>query len=110
MKPLVLMAMLLVPWCCISARAQTGVCPGNTTAEMRNCAEQAVKTSTTELRRKLPSHVLGLWQRTTRSVCQHAYQSYKDGSIYPQLVVGCENNLNRALLEEFRSLAGESER
>jgi hypothetical protein len=29
---------------------------------------------------------------------------YKDGTIYPQLVVGCDDNLNRALLKEFRGL------
>ena len=110
MKPLLLVAALLIPWCCTSVQAQAPQCPGDTSITMRNCAEQAVRTSTTELQHKLPRAALGQWKQTTRRVCQHAYQAYQDGSIYPQLVLGCENNLNRALLGEFRSLADESER
>jgi len=34
----------------------------------------------------------------------HANTPYKDGSIYSQLVVGCYDNLNRALLKEFRKM------
>jgi hypothetical protein len=34
-------------------------------------------------------------------VCAAAYAPYKDGSIYPQLLVGCEDNLNQTLLREF---------
>ncbi|NDC15136.1 MAG: DUF1311 domain-containing protein, partial [Synechococcaceae bacterium WB9_2_170] len=29
---------------------------------------------------------------------------YKQGTIYPQLVVGCDDHLNRALLKEFQPL------
>jgi hypothetical protein len=44
------------------------------------------------------------WQEATRALCGAAYSPYKDGSIYPQLVVGCDDRLNRALLKEFKGL------
>ena len=28
----------------------------------------------------------------------------KDGTIYPQMVVGCDDRLNRALLQEFKPM------
>ena len=42
----------------------------------------------------------------------HAYAPYKDGTIYPQLVVGCDDHLNRALLKELHPLnnQGDEER
>ena len=39
-----------------------------------------------------------------RAVCAHAYARFKDGTIYPQLVVACDDNLKRALLKEFKGL------
>jgi hypothetical protein len=48
-------------------------------------------------------HLL-LRQEATRAVCAAAYASYKEGTIYSQLVVGCDDHLNRALLKEFAPL------
>ena len=36
--------------------------------------------------------------------CAAAYAPYRDGSIYPQMVVGCDDRLNRILLEELKGL------
>ena len=47
----------------------------------------------------MPKALFKQWQETNRAVCAHAYAAYKEGSIYPQLVVGCDDNLNRALLQ-----------
>jgi len=44
------------------------------------------------------------WQRATQAVCAVAKEPYLQGTIYPQLVVGCDDSLNRALLEEFKGL------
>lgn len=44
------------------------------------------------------------WQQATRAVCARVYAPYKDGTIYPQLVVACDDHLNRALLREFQPL------
>ncbi|WP_396111884.1 hypothetical protein [Cyanobium sp. L1E-Cus] len=48
--------------------------------------------------------MLQQWQDTTRAICAHAYAPYKEGTIYPQLVVGCDDHLNRALLKELHPL------
>ena len=79
-------------------------CPGQTTIEMRSCASQSLEHSQTQLGRKLGLPQLRQWQAATQSVCSKAYGSSKDGTIYPQLVVGCNDNLNRALLKELEPL------
>ena len=79
-------------------------CPGENTVEMRYCAEVSWQQSTDQLQSKIPRAMFQQWQDATRAVCAHAYAPYKDGTIYPQLVVGCDDNLNRALLKEFRPL------
>ena len=43
----------------------------------------------------------------TRVVCAQAWGAYQEGTIYPQWVVGCDGNLNRALLKEFQPLVNE---
>lgn len=48
--------------------------------------------------------LLTQWQEATRALCVAAYAPYKDGTIDPQLVVGCDDHLNRALLKEFTPL------
>jgi hypothetical protein len=48
-----------------------------------------------------------LWtNRKSLEVCAAAYAPYRQGTIYPQLVVGCNDRLNRVLLEEFKGLGG----
>lgn len=79
-------------------------CPGENTMEMRYCAGLSLEQSTDQLKRKIPKALLQQWQETTRAVCAHAYAPFKEGTIYPQLVVGCDDNLNRALLKEFLPL------
>jgi hypothetical protein len=83
-------------------------CPGETTLEMRDCAEKSWENSTGRLQRKVPAPLMKQWQEATRAVCASAYASYKDGTIYPQLVVGCDDNLNRTLLKEFRPMDEQS--
>jgi hypothetical protein len=79
-------------------------CPGKNTVEMRYCASKSLEQSESQLRKKVSKHLMQQWQDATRSVCAAAYAPYKDGTIYPQLVVGCDDNLNRALLKEFKPM------
>jgi len=79
-------------------------CPGENTVEMRYCAEVSWQQSTDRLQRKIPKALLQQWQEATRAVCAHAYRPFLQGTIYPQLVVGCDDHLNRALLKEFAPL------
>ena len=105
-KRLLPLAALLLPITAVAARAEAPRlrCPGTTTVEMRACAANAWERSTASLRRKLPAALLQQWQEATRAVCARAYAPYRQGTIYPQLVVSCDDHLNRELLREFGPL------
>ena len=105
MRHLLLLSALLLPAATAHAQDPTDIrCPGENTVEMRYCAEVSWQQSTDRLQRKIPKALFQQWQETTRAVCAHAYAPFKDGTIYPQLVVGCDDHLNRALLKEFAPL------
>jgi hypothetical protein len=106
MKHLLLLAVVWVPMGPAHAKPAAIPCPGTTTVEMRFCASQSLQQSEKQVQNTLPRALARQWQEATRAVCARAYAPYKDGTIYPQLVVGCDDNLNRALLKEFRSLEG----
>jgi hypothetical protein len=104
MKRLLLLGLLLLPIEPGKTKAQPIHCPGANTVEMRYCAERSWQQSDFQLRRKISTQLYKQWQDATRAVCSQAYGPYKDGTIYPQLVVGCDDHLNRALLKEFQPL------
>ena len=110
MKRLLLMGLVAVIPSAAAAQPPTIRCPGENTVEMRYCAEKSWEDSTARLKRKLPSALFNQWQDATRAVCAAADAPYKDGTIYPQLVVGCDDHLNRALLKEFAPLNNQGDR
>tara|TARA_B100000965_G_scaffold268130_1_gene226703 strand:- start:30 stop:344 length:315 start_codon:yes stop_codon:yes gene_type:complete len=79
-------------------------CPGNNTVEMRWCASKSLEESNTALEKKLAPEILKQWIEATREVCSTAYRPYLQGTIYPQLVIGCDDRLNRVLLEEWNRM------
>lgn len=87
-------------------------CPGENTMEMRHCAGLSLDESELDLHRRLPRALQRQWQEATRAVCAHAHAPFSSGSIHPQLVVGCHDRLNRALLQEFAPInnQGDQER
>ena len=113
MKRLILALALLLPTSPAAAQPASPApaqpteaiqCPGETTVEMRYCAGLLWDDSSGALQRRLPPPLLRRWQDTTRAVCAHAYAPFREGTIYPQLVVGCDDHLNRALLKEFEPI------
>lgn len=104
MKRLVLLGVVALTASPAGAKPPAITCPGETTVEMRTCAERSWQQSEAQLRSKLSKQLMQQWQATTRSVCAAAYAPYKDGTIYPQLVVGCDDRLNRVLLQEFKPM------
>ena len=79
-------------------------CPGQNTVEMRWCASQKWEESNQALKRQLEPETLKTWVKATQEVCAAAYAPYKQGTIYPQMVVSCDDRLNRVLLEELKGL------
>ena len=79
-------------------------CPGKNTIEMRWCASKQWEESNDALQQKLSRETLESWNKATQQVCAAAYAPLRQGSIYPQMVVGCDDRLNRTLLKEFTRL------
>ena len=53
------------------------------------------------LRAQLPSVTFDRWQQITKDSCAKACAAYRQGTIYTQMIIGCHDNLNRALLKEL---------
>ena len=104
MKTLLLLGMFLLPSTAARAQPTKLNCPGETTVEMRYCAGLQLEQSTKKLNSKLPPAIYQQWQEAAKAACAAAYAPYKDGSIYPQLLINCNNKLNRALLKEFKGM------
>ena len=104
MKRLLILSALLLPANATYAEEAKVQCPGENTVEMRYCAGLSWEQSSTKLQRNIPKALFQQWQEATRAVCAHAYATDQDGSIDPQLVVGCDDNLNRALLKELQPM------
>lgn len=99
-----LLLLLLLPVMPVKAEQPDIQCPGLNTPEMRFCASQSLGESNAGLQKKLPPEILRTWVKATQEVCAAAYAPYIQGTIYPQMVVGCDDRLNRVLLEELQGL------
>jgi uncharacterized protein YecT (DUF1311 family) len=104
MRKLLILGVLALAPCGAAAQEPPIQCPGESTVEMRYCAEKSWEQSDAQLRQKVGKRLMEQWHAATKALCSAAYASYKDGTIYPQMVVGCDDHLNRALLQEFRGL------
>ena len=99
-----LVLLLLLPVMPVKAEQPDIQCPGLTTPEMRFCASQSLGESYQALKEQLTPETLNKWKAATQEVCAAAYAPYIQGTIYPQMVVGCDDRLNRVLLEELKGL------
>ena len=84
-------------------------CPGLNTIEMRWCAAQKLQESRKALHSVLAEDAAKSWQKTAELVCDNAYSPYRSVSIYRQMILGCYDRLNRALLNEFTRLGGHND-
>ena len=99
-----LLPLLLLPFMQVKAAELEIQCPGLTTYEMRFCASQRWEESNQALKEQPPQATLEKWKAATQKVCAAAYAPYRQGTIDPQMVVGCDDRLNRVLLEELKGL------
>ena len=74
------------------------------TIEMRWCASKSWEESNKALKEQLSPKTLENWKQATKEVCAVAYAPYRQGTIYPQMIVGCDDRLNRVLLGELKDL------
>ena len=99
-----LVILLLLPLMPVKAEQPNIQCPGQNTVEMRFCASQSLGESNQALKEQLTPKPLNKWKAATQEVCAAAYAPYIQGTIYPQMVVGCDDRLNRVLLKELKGL------
>ena len=107
MKTWLLVALVLAPLSEASAMPGSLRCPGSNTVEMRECASQSLQQSEALLGQKLPKPQVEQWIQATRAVCERAHALHRDGTIYPLLLIGCNDRLNWALLQEFHGMEGQ---
>ena len=79
-------------------------CPGMNTVEMRWCVSKSRQESRQALKEQLPAETLERWEQATKEACAVAYAPYRHGTIYPQMVVGCHDQLCYAFFEQFSML------
>ena len=101
-----LLFLLLLPLMPAKAEQSDIQCPGLNTPEMRFCASQKWNASNQALKEQLEPETMKMSVKATQEVCAAAYAPYIQGTIYPQMVVGCDDRLNRVLLEELKGLGG----
>ena len=104
MRFLLLPLLLLSPEIAVKAEQPDIQCPGLNTPEMRFCASQSLGESNQALKEQLTPETLNKWKAATQEVCGAAYAPYIRGTIYPQMILGCDDRLNRVLLKELRGL------
>ena len=81
------------------------ICPGQTTLEAQACATQNVEQSDAKLSAILGDRTFSAWNKHRDRFCSLAKESLKNGSIHGQVLLGCFEQFNQLLLNEFRSLA-----
>ena len=102
-----LLLLLLLPLMPAKAEQPEIDCEGRngvTTYEARFCASQRLDQSNQALKEQLPQATLEKWKAATQKVCAAAYAPYRQGTIDPKMVVGCDDRLNRVLLDELKGL------
>jgi outer membrane protein assembly factor BamD (BamD/ComL family) len=104
MKRLLVLGIVLIPIGTAKAKTPEIHCPGDNTVEMRYCAGISAIQASAKLKKMISRDQFKQWQEVTRAMCAKAYAPYKEGTIYPQLAVGCEDHLNHAMLKEFEPL------
>ena len=99
-----LLPLLLLPLMPAKAEEPDIQCPGMNTIAMRWCASKSLEESNQALKEQLSPETMENWKQATREVCAVAYAPYRQGTIYPQMMVSCDDRLNRVLLQEIEGL------
>ena len=88
----------------VPSKANEFKCPGDNNYELSYCASQALKRSNSRLKSQLKASTFEAWKTAIGEVCAEAYAPYSQGTIYPLMLMRCDENLNQTLLEEMKGL------
>ena len=102
MRPLLFLLLLVIP---VPVTAEEkNYCNEGTTYEMRECAFKKLVSSDKQVRTKLDPRIFETWVEIRQEMCEQAYENYKEGTIYPQMIMKCSIELNNKFLEQTRGL------
>ena len=102
MSPLLLFLLLIT---CPALAQEKGVyCNEGTTYAMRECAFSKLVQSDKKLKQKLKFKTFEEWVGIRQTMCEEAYKQYKEGSIYPLIILKCSVDMNKTLLQKTRGL------
>ena len=87
----------------ISANEQEDCREGNT-YEMRECEFRRLKAADQKLKKKLKPKTFEDWVSIRTTMCRETYEQYKEGTIYPLVVMRCSIDMNNKLLEKTNGL------
>ena len=98
-----LLFLLLIPFPAL-AEEKEGYCNEGTTDAMRECAFSKLVQSDKKLKQELKSKTFEDWVGIRQKMCEEAYMQYKEGTIYPLMILKCSVDMNKTLLKKTRGL------
>lgn len=97
---------LIASACCPPSQAQSLKCPGDTTVVQRECAGILLAKTDSQLKKTINSNLFRQWEATRSQMCNRAFGN-REGSIWPQIQIECNRNLNQALINELEFKLGD---
>lgn len=101
-------ALILVASACSQSpsHAHSLKCPGDTTVAQRECAGILLGKTDAKLKKVININLFLQWESARSQMCNQAF-GHREGSIWPQIEIECNRNLNQALLNEFEMKLGD---
>tara|TARA_B100000029_G_scaffold215753_1_gene213541 strand:- start:157 stop:462 length:306 start_codon:yes stop_codon:yes gene_type:complete len=98
---LLLILILFIP---LPAAAEEKDDCNGTTYAIRECRFKKLVQSDKELKKVMKPKTFENWVGIRQQMCEEAYDQYKKGTIYPQVVMSCSIDMNKTLLQKTRGL------
>ena len=98
-----LLFLLLIPLPAL-AQEKEGYCNEGTTYAMRECAFSKLVQSDKKLKQELKSKTFEEWVGIRQTMSEEESMQYKEGMIYPLMILKCFVDMNKILLQKTRGL------
>ena len=98
---LLLLLMLFIPL--PAAATEKDDCDGTTYA-IRECRFKKLVESDKKLKKVMKLKTFENWAVIRQQMCEEAYDQYKKGTIFPQVVMSCSIDMNKTLMKKMGGL------
>ncbi len=79
-------------------------CDGSTTYAIKECRFKKLVQSDKELKKVMKPKTFEDWVGIRQQMCEEAYDQYKKGTIFPQVVMSCSIDMNKTLMKKMGGL------